>query len=858
MKKLVLLISIISLSYFVSAQCNVTITGYPVSCFNGSNGVALANPSGGTPPYTYAWTPSGGNTQSINNLVAGTYTCTVTDGLGCVTWSVVTITQPTAVTANASAVSNGICSCNGIATVAGGGGVAPYSYHWSPTGQNTATASYLCAGTYTATVTDAHGCSITSTVVMTTPPALTALSTTYTNITCNGMCDGSISVVVGGGTPPYTYLWYPTGQTTAAMSGLCADFYVLSVTDNNGCQDSMSNVNITQPAALACSTNVVTNATCGNSDGSASVVAGGGTAPYTYLWNTSPPQTTATAVGLAAGVYDVTITDAHGCTISATRIINGGITATLSSYTSVSCANCCDGAIAITASGGSPPYTYLWSPNGGTSAAASNLCAGAYTCTVSDANSCLGFLIYTITDLHSLSGTIYFDTNQNGIRDTGEPPLSSHRVQINPGNIIAYTNGNGDYTAYVHAGSYTVSYVVPTGFTQTSLPVTYAVSVPPAQTGLDFGSYSAQSLYGQQLYVWHHSMRCAPSQGYTSSSVRNVGTLPESGSITMVHSSNIPFNSSSPAPAAINGDTLIWYYTNLQPNQTFDISLITFNDPAAGNTVWYTTVDSVTDLAGNPILQYTDSFSFVVTCSCDPNDKEVNPPGFTAQHYTAMNSELTYTLNFQNTGNDTAFNVSILDTLSASLNLGTFKFVAASDSVSTELLPGRVLRFTFSNIQLPDSNVDFEGSKAYVAFSIKPNTGLPDPTVINNRADIYFDSNPKVATNTAYNTFTNSPLSISETSSGGDFITIYPNPFHSSATVILSEQFNGGTMVIYDAIGNLVLQSTINHQKVEISNLVLQSTINHQKVEISNLTPGIYLLKLEAGNNKAVRKLIVY
>src|SRR5205814_5752381 len=112
----------------------------------------------------------------------------------------------------------------------------------------------------------------------------------------------------------------------------------------------------------------------------------------------------------------------------------------LSAYSNVSCASCCDGSISVTVSGGTPPYTYLWAPSGGNSATASNLCTGVYTCSVTDANSCSGIFAYRITDLYPLSGSVYFDANQNGIWDGGEPPLNNHRVQINPGNIIAYTD----------------------------------------------------------------------------------------------------------------------------------------------------------------------------------------------------------------------------------------------------------------------------------------------------------------------------------------------------------------------------------------------------------------------------------
>ncbi|WP_255038020.1 SprB repeat-containing protein [Lacihabitans soyangensis] len=232
--------------------------------------------------------------------------------------------------------------CNGAstgsATVTPSGGNPSYTYEWAPSGGTAATASGLAAGTYTVTVTDANGCQKTATVSITQPTALVASISTQTNVLCNGASTGSATVTVSGGnplfsnttaplggtatittnvSPTYIYSWAPSGGTAATATGLSAGTYTVTVTDANACQKTAT-VNITQPAALVASISAQTNVICnGASTGSATVTASGGNPNYTYSWAPSG-GTAATASGLAAGIYTVTVTDANGCQKTAT------------------------------------------------------------------------------------------------------------------------------------------------------------------------------------------------------------------------------------------------------------------------------------------------------------------------------------------------------------------------------------------------------------------------------------------------------------------------------------------------------------------------------------------------------------
>ncbi|HRH67713.1 MAG TPA: hypothetical protein PLU53_15560, partial [Bacteroidia bacterium] len=215
-------------SYSITVpQINVNVTspgynGYNLHCNGGSDGAITANATGGTAPYTYNWNPSGQTTQTATGLGVGTYTVTVSDADGCTQTNSTSLTAPPTVVTAALASSTNV-SCNGgadgTATAAGSGGLTPYSYAWNPGGQTSITATGLSANTYTVTVTDLNGCTSTDTIQITEPVALIASVSGFTNVSCNGNSNGTISTNVSGGTPPYTHSW-SNGATTGNVTGL--------------------------------------------------------------------------------------------------------------------------------------------------------------------------------------------------------------------------------------------------------------------------------------------------------------------------------------------------------------------------------------------------------------------------------------------------------------------------------------------------------------------------------------------------------------------------------------------------------------------------------------------------------------
>ncbi len=397
-----------------SAISTATGSQTNVSCNGGTNGSASVSPSGGTPGYTYSWSPSGGTAATATGLAAGSYTVTVTDANSCTATRNFTITQPSAISTATGSQTNVSCNggTNGSASVSPSGGTPGYTYSWSPSGGTAATATGLAAGSYTVTVTDANSCTATRNFTITQPSAISTATGSQTNVSCNGGTNGSASVSPSGGTPGYTYSWSPSGGTAATATGLAAGSYTVTVTDANSCT-ATRNFTITQPSAISTATGSQTNVSCnGGTNGSASVSPSGGTPGYTYSWSPSG-GTAATATGLAAGSYTVTVTDANSCTATRNFTITqpSAISTATGSQTNVSCNGGTNGSASVSPSGGTPGYTYSWSPSGGTAATATGLAAGSYTVTVTDANSCTATRNFTITQPSAISTATGSQTN---------------------------------------------------------------------------------------------------------------------------------------------------------------------------------------------------------------------------------------------------------------------------------------------------------------------------------------------------------------------------------------------------------------------------------------------------------------
>lgn len=355
-------------------------------------------------------------------------------------------------------------TCNGLTNGAINltvvNGTSPITYAWS----NSATTedlSNLGAGTYSVSITDANSCTAVGSYTVNAAPAAIATAQLVNDTTTCGLSNGTLNGIASGGTAPFTYIW-SSGQTTAVITGLAAGTYTLTVTDSKQCTKTTTVTVLSSTAVTGTTTS--TNATCGSQDGTATVTASGG---VSYLWNNG--QTTATATGLGAGSYSVTVTDANGCTgVFAAGVSNTGApTVAVTSSTNITCKGDSTGAVNITVSGGTTPYTYLWS-NSATTEDLTNVIAGTYTVVVSGSDSCSTTQVITITEPATgiVATTVGTNVTCNGGNDGSINLVASGGT----GNMT-YLWSNAATTEDISglsAGTYTVTVTDATGCKKTS------------------------------------------------------------------------------------------------------------------------------------------------------------------------------------------------------------------------------------------------------------------------------------------------------------------------------------------------------------------------------------------------------
>ena len=393
---------------------DVKVTANDVTCPDGSDGSVTATPQDGTGPYTYLWS-TGDSTATVDGLGTGTYTVTVTDANNCTATGSATITEPSDIIVLLG-TSDPLCvgDINGSVTAAVGGGTPGYSYSWS-TGDTTSTISGLAVGTYIVTITDANGCEAIDSTTLESMSEI-QISTSGQGESCPDENDGSATVIASEGVAPYSYEW-SNGDTTATITGLVPGVYQITVTDNVGCERIGFEI-ITAADSLEITTSKTDITTCGAADGTAKAMVDIGVEPLTFDWNTG--ATTDSIGGLSAGMYIVTVTDANDCQkVDTVTIIEPPSVAVGVDATPNICEGTTDGfALAIVA-GGTAPFSFLWN-TGDTTQSLTDLTAGTYIVTLTDASGCTAVDSAMIDTFPNLSVTLCLTEIVCGGRQEGE------------------------------------------------------------------------------------------------------------------------------------------------------------------------------------------------------------------------------------------------------------------------------------------------------------------------------------------------------------------------------------------------------------------------------------------------------
>jgi uncharacterized repeat protein (TIGR01451 family) len=604
-------------------------------------------------------------------------------------------------------------------------------------------------------------------------------------------------------------------------------------------------------AQCTVSITAINHASCGLNNGSVQLSFAGGAPPYyvnfSGLLVGSPTGQPLIIPNLAPGGYGFSVTDANSilCTGFANVTISSWgmsmqVNFTTQNPTSPSCAN---GSITTTVSGGLPPYFFQWS-NGSTSLNQTGLGPGIYILYSYDSSGCSSTDTVVLTcggaNIYSISGTAYYDVNNDSVLGVNDILLANQQIEKQPSGQITYTDQNGNYIFGDTTGAtITLTHLSTNGFSVSDGILSHTTTVGTSNiSGFDFALGPDSMFHLISASTYSALPRCNTNVIFHTS-VTNQGTFIDTGSVTFHFDPLMNYVSSSPS-GTVSGNSITFSYGNLMPFETRTFNSI-FTLPGAGNILNTSTSAALVDGLGNISSVDTSYHTFTVLCSFDPNDKSVSPIGDGANNRVDMDTELRYLIRFQNTGNDTAFTIVVTDTISPGLDISSLYVIATSHICWIEKIGGELMRFHFDDILLPDSNVNEPASHGYIYFRVKGSPNNLDPTVVTNKANIYFDFNPPIVTNTTLTTFSNSTVGLSNIDYP-DFgsIKLSPHPMIESTLLLFDgNKDHSHLLELMDISGRTVA----TNKSFKGSSYLLQR---------ESLMSGTYLIKITDIQSKSI------
>lgn len=377
-----------------------------------------------------------------------------------------------------------------------------------------------------------------------------------------------------------------------------------------------------------------------------------------------------------------------------------------------------------------------------------------------------------------LSGNVFADYNGNGIQDIGEHGLAFTDVNSTPHGNATTTDSLGNFELFINSGLHNYELSAEKEYWNiTTDTLTYHIlvdSIGTVRHNLNFGLAPDSLFQLMENDITVSNARCNEI-GSMWVTIRNSGTLPSSGNVRVELDSSLTYISSLPVQDSLNNQMLYYSFNGLLSGEEMKIFIDVLNpDFTSMGTYAHSAVTTdLLDNGNNIIGVFQDSLSIINSCAYDPNDKTSIPIGKGTEHYIEeADSIIEYLVRFQNTGNDTAKNVVIRDFIASELNINSFKFISSSHNMTYQIKDTREITFSFNDIYLPDSNVNYTGSQGYVKFSLNLEQGLNPGDLIENTAHIYFDQNPAVVTNTVFLTLFNCVLDTQTVSFASDYDSI--------------------------------------------------------------------------------------